>query len=294
MDVVEFTKEVSQVCGRQFLYDSVLDKIYEHVVLGPVSNVTGTGQLIGLLLALSALLLFLLAFRFLLFAAHVLKFEVLQLHPNQIIDVFLVVFSYLWHDFFDGHLTIEVLSSVITLISVSPNIRVVSIEVFKLLNNLSRSYLQHLRSGFLLLFASLLCLSFGFKLLRFLLFLLLILFIFGCLSFLVFSGSTGIGLSIELVKRVGNFTTTTPYLLVPVSALHQHFVRDVLTLDVFDLFDKLELLRYEGLPMVSLNILPEELSLNHFLNRVIILFLYSLWFSLHSEEDHFFLSHVFD
>ena len=186
------------------------------------------------------------------------------------------------------------LSSVITLISVGPNIGVVSIEVFKLLNNLRRSYLQHLRSGFLLLFASLLCLSFGFKLLRFLLFLLLILFIFGCFSFLVFSGSTSIGLCIELVERVGNFAAIPPYLQVPVSTLHQHFVRNVLTLNVFDLFDELELFRYEGLPMVGLNILPEELSLNHFLNRVIILFLYSLWFSLHTEEDHFFLSHIFD
>ena len=144
MDVVELTNEVLEICGRQLFHNTVSDKLNEHIVLSHISDVASTRKLVGLLLLFFTLLLFLLTLALFLFASSKLQLEVLELHLDHLVDIFLVLLLNDWHHFFASHLTVILLLLVVAFVTVLPLTSVVFVELVKLLDNFAGSDFEKL------------------------------------------------------------------------------------------------------------------------------------------------------
>ena len=80
MDVVELTDEVLKAGRWQLLDDAILDELSKHIIIGHISDILGTRQLVLLALLFLSLLLFLFTFTFLLLTTGQLQFQIFQLH----------------------------------------------------------------------------------------------------------------------------------------------------------------------------------------------------------------------
>ena len=97
---------------------------------------------------------------------------------------------------------------------------------------------------------------------------------------------------IEFIKIIWDLSKERSLLLDPITTLFQHSLLDVISLNLFYLIFQLFLLSNELFPMGLLDCFSIGPSIDGILDWIILDLILSLWFPLHSKEDHLFLSHL--
>ena len=246
-----------------------------------------------MLLLLTLLLLFLTLF---LLATSKLKLKVLELHRDHGIDVLLILLLDFRHDLIASHLAIVGLFLVLALITICPLLGVILIELVEFLYDFRRANLKQLGTLIIVTTAAFLALASLLGLGVTLLFLScagglvlssLLLFLFRReRDFKVVTG-------VEFLKVVGDLASEVlTVFLDPLTALSEHAILDIATLDLHDFVLQVLFLLLESGHMVSLDVLAEELLLVSLIKGIVFLLIFSLGLALHAEENHLLSAHL--
>jgi len=297
VEVVEFTKEVSENLRREFLSNSSLDQLGEEVSLIDSLDLLHTWELLSfasLLLLLLALLLFTLLLLDSSQQSHVVKLDL-----DQLINLNLEILLNVRENLLSSEISVIFLIKVSLLVLIRPLFVIVFTELIKLLNNFRRTSHDNIRlliiiSLLLLAFTGLLSLA---LLLLILCFLLSSFFFFKFLELFLFRSKWNLNLllSIESFEISRRLHSVHAHLISdPISSLFHHLLFDVMAFIVLNLLLQRVKVFHQIILVLHLDCLSRVLLVLCFLEWIIKFLFLSLRLRCHSEKNELILTHLLD